>query len=239
MPPVVETRTAGFVGPEKKFRNDPSKALWSIGWMDPPGQESVVFAKAGADAVQSVIGKPHEFKISTNKDGKTTVREVVGIWKEESSDRGGGGGGGGGGSGGSARTAEDRTLEATIAGYTIAARVAIGLAPDEALAFIEGGGARLSRAIIASAGAAAPPAPVGSEPPPAGAPDTKPATVAGNGSATDQQIKALQTIGSKIGWDEVTRHEIAGVKSFHDLTIAQAASLIDTWQDILAEMPVE
>jgi len=49
----------------------------------------------------------------------------------------------------------------------------------------------------------------------------------------------LQTIASKIGWDDDVRHQMAGVKSFHDLSKDQAKELIDTWQDILADVPAE
>jgi hypothetical protein len=49
----------------------------------------------------------------------------------------------------------------------------------------------------------------------------------------------LQTIASKIGWDDETRHQMAGVKSFHDLSVDQAKDLIDTWQDVLADTPAD
>jgi hypothetical protein len=228
MATTTETRVAGFVDQEKKYGENKSKSLWPVKWIDPPGQESVCFSKAGADAVQSCLGKPQEYRISTNDQGKTSVVEVVGVWKAEPS------GGGRGGGGGATRSSEDRALEAAIAGHEIAATLALGLSPDDALAFVERGGVRLARAISAAAvGAPSSPASTGGKGP-------EPTAVAPtNGKASDAQIKALQTIASKIGWDDDVRHQMAGVKSFHDLSKDQAKELIDTWQDILADVPAE
>lgn len=227
MATTTETRTAGFVDQEKKYGENKSKSLWPVKWIDPPGQESVCFSKAGADAITSCLGKPQEYRISTNDQGKTSVVEVVGVWKAEPS-----GGGRKGDSGGATRSPEDRSLAAAIAGYEIAAKLALGLSPEDALQFVESGGVRLARAISAAAAGApsSPASTAGKGPEPAAVAPT-------NGSATAAQIKALQTIASKIGWDEEVRHQMAGVKSFHDLSVDQAKELIDTWQDILADVP--
>lgn len=232
MATTTETRTAGFVDTEKKYGENKAKSLWPVKWIDPPGRESVVFAKAGAEAIQGLLGKPHEYKISTGTKGESVV-EVVGIWKSEGS------GGGRSGQGTPARTAEDRALEAAIAGHRIAARLTLGLAPEEAIAFVEREGGRLVRVILASAGGTPVSSPAstgsGGSKPPADVPSEvrRVANEDGEPLATPGQIKALQTLASKIGWDDAERHAIAGVSSFHDLTKEQAGNKISAWQEVL------
>ncbi len=49
--------------------------------------------------------------------------------------------------------------------------------------------------------------------------------------ATPDQIKALQTLASKLGWSQEERHELAGVVSFKDLSKERAGELIEDWSD--------
>lgn len=52
--------------------------------------------------------------------------------------------------------------------------------------------------------------------------------------ASKAQIKALQTIASKLGWTDEERHELAGAKHFEDLTKDRAGELIEDWGAQLA-----
>ena len=51
--------------------------------------------------------------------------------------------------------------------------------------------------------------------------------------ATRKQVVALHTLAGELAWDHEESHNRAGVETFRDLTREQAATLLDTWSELV------